>query len=332
MDFVTGGTGLLGSHLLFRLTNEKTAIKAIYRKSHKKEFVKQLFTYYDPDNGIERFNCITWVEGDVLDVVGLEDAMQGCDRVYHCAATVSFHKADFQKMFKTNREGTANVVNVALGLGLKKLCYVSSTAAIGGIDQFITEDSKWKQMPHTSGYSIAKYSAEKEVWRGMAEGLDAVIVNPAVIFGAGNWNESSLTIFNAISNGLKFYTAGANGFVDARDVSDIMVQLMQSEIKSQRFLCVSENTTFKWVFDRIAYHSFKKGPRIMVRPWLMGLAWRLAWLGGKISGIKPTITQETARSAFGVKSYSNKKVSEKLNFNFRPLDETIENAVKGQLV
>ena len=333
MIFVTGGTGLLGSHLLFELTKSDTPVKAIFRNASKLEVVKRVFKFYDHQNGLERFNSIQWVNCDVLDVVTLAEEMEGSSHVYHCAAIVSFHRRDFNAIMKVNREGTANVVNCALDLGIEKLCYVSSTAAIGNgnNDPIVTEETKWKQSPTTSGYSIAKYSAEKEVWRGIEEGLNAVIVNPCVIIGAGDWNESSMTMFRTIDKGLKFYTEGENAFVDARDIAEIMQKLMLSDIQNERFLCIGENAAFKTLFDKIALRLNKKQPTILVKPWLMGITWRLMALISLLPRIKSPITQETARSAFGKTVYSNEKIKKALDFKFRTLDQMVENAVEGRV-
>ena len=332
MIFVTGGTGLLGSHLLFELTKSATPVKAIFRNASKLEVVKRVFKFYDQQNGLTRFNSIQWVNCDVLDVVTLAEEIEGCTHVYHCAAIVSFHKRDFNAIMKVNREGTANVVNCALDLGIEKLCYVSSTAAIGNgnNDPIVTEETKWKQSPTTSGYSIAKYSAEKEVWRGIEEGLNAVIVNPCVIIGAGDWNESSMTMFRTIDKGLKFYTEGENAFVDARDIAEIMRKLMLSDIQNERFLCIGENAAFKTLFDKIALRLHKKPPAILVKPWLMGITWRLMALISLLPRIKSPITQETARSAFGKTVYSNEKIKKATGFKFKTLDEMVENAVEGR--
>lgn len=333
MIFVTGGTGLLGSHLLFELTKSVTPVKAIFRNAAKLEVVKRVFQFYDQQNGLERYNSIQWVNCDVLDVVTLAEEMEDCTHVYHCAAIVSFHKRDFNAIMKVNREGTANIVNCALDLGIEKLCYVSSTAAIGNgnNDPIVTEETKWKQSPTTSGYSIAKYSAEKEVWRGIEEGLNAVIVNPCVIIGAGDWNESSMTMFRTIDKGLKFYTEGENAFVDARDIAEIMQKLMLSDIQNERFLCIGENAAFKTLFDKIALRLHKNPPTILVKPWLMGITWRLMALISLLPRIKSPITQETARSAFGKTVYSNEKIKSALDFKFRTLDEMVENAVRGRV-
>lgn len=333
MILVTGGTGLLGSHLLFQLTNGSNSIKAIFRNEKKIELVLRLFLYYDPINGQTRFDSIQWVNCDVLDSVTLHETIEGCEYVYHCAAIVSFDKDDFYKMMKINREGTSNVVNSCLELGIKKLCYVSSTAAIGNCenDPIVTEETKWKQSPTTSGYSISKYSAEKEVWRGVEEGLDVVIVNPCVIIGAGDWQESSLTMFATVEKGLRFYTSGANAFIDARDVTSIMLKLMNSDFKNERYLCIGENSTFKNLFDTIARNLNKKEATILVNPLLIGLTWRVMWVISKLTGKKSPITKETARSAFGTTIYDASKIKKALSFEFITIDEMVANAVKGRL-
>lgn len=332
MIFITGGTGLLGSHLLFQLSESNVHLRAIYLNEKKLENVRRVFLYYDPINGESRFNKIEWVECDILDVVTLFDRLKGITHVYHCAAIVSFQRKDYFKLMKINRQGTSNVVNCCLELGVKKLCHVSSTAAIGGEGEpVISENSKWKQSPKTSGYSISKYSAEKEVWRGVEEGLDVVIVNPCVIIGAGDWNESSLTIFRSINKGLKFYTNGANAFVDARDVTNVMVRLMNSEVKNERYLCIGENSTFKNLFDHIATALNKKKVSILVKPWMAGITWRITWIYSKITGRETTITKETARSAFNNASYDGSRIKEVLDIKFRTIDEMVSNAVKGRI-
>lgn len=333
MILVTGGTGLLGSHLLIELTRSSTKIRAIYRDSKRLLQVQKLFQFYFGEDWKKPYEQIEWVQADILDLPSLEDAMEGITYVYHCAALVSFAKRDFFTLMKINREGTANVVNVALEKGVKKLCYVSSTAAIGGQTETITtEETKWKQSPKTSGYSISKYSAEKEVWRGVEEGLDCVIVNPCLIFGPGNWEESSLTIFRTVESGLKFYTSGKNAIVDARDVAEIMVKLTNSEIRNERFLCIGENIGFKELLSEVAAQLGKKPPSILTPKWLLGLAWRISGFTAWLRGTKPAVTRDSARNAFLLMHYDARKIKDRINFNFRPLKDTIENAIKGRII
>lgn len=330
MILVTGGTGLIGSHLLYELMKTEQSVRAIYRDSKRISRVKMLFDYYSSSTS-HSFDNIEWVEADVLDIVSLEDALEGITQVYHCAALVSFAKKDFSRLIKINREGTFNLVNLCIEKGVQKFGHISSTAAIGGQqNQLTTEATKWKQSPRTSGYAISKYSSEKEVWRAVEEGMDVVILNPSVIIGAGDWNESSMTIFRTVQNGLKFYTPGQNALVDARDVATVFVKLMKSDVKNERFLCISENVPFKSYLQQIAERLSVKAPSINTPKWLIGVVWRIvgvvAWLRGK----HPTITKETAHSAFSTMEYSNEKVSKLLDYKFIPVKDAIDNAVKAE--
>ncbi len=332
MILVTGGTGLLGSHLLFRLAQDNEPIRSIYRDEARIEQVKSLFKYYSPGDYEVLFSKIQWVEADILDIVSLNECFIDIDIVYHCAGLVSFSKRHFNQLIKINREGTANIVNTCLESKVNKLCYVSSTAAIGGQSgEITTERTKWKQSPETNGYSISKYSGEKEVWRGVEEGLDCVIVNPSVIFGAGNWDESSLTIFRTVQNGLRFYTSGQNGFVDARDVAQIMVQLTQSDIKNKRFLCVGDNVPFKVLMEKIALRLGKKPPTINTPKWLAAIVWRLSWFFSLFSNKDAMLTKASSQSAYNFMTYDSSKVISQLSFNFRSIDDTIENTINGKI-
>lgn len=332
MVLVTGGTGLLGSHLLVRLVQSQDKVRVLYRSTAKKESVQKVFTYYFKTEAAQFLEKLEWVEGDILDLYTLGQSFEGVTHVYHCAGFVSFAQRDFTKLMKINREGTANVVNFCLKYNIQKLVHVSSTAAIGGDDdQVISEQTKWIQSPETSGYSISKYSAEKEVWRGIEEGLKAVIVNPSVIFGAGNWEESSLTILRTVANGFPFYTNGSNAFVDARDVAEIMVQLMKSDVENERFLCLGESISFKELLSLIAKKLHKKPPSINTPKWMMGLTWRITAFLALFTRKSPAITKQSAKTAFGNKVYSNEKITKTLNFQFRTIEDTIENAVNGRI-
>ena len=332
MIYVTGGTGLLGSHLLVDLTKSENSIRAIYRSDSKKEQVTKLFQFHYHENWKSYFSKIEWVKGDILDVSFLTDSMKGYSKVYHCAALVSFHPKEFQRLLKINREGTANIVNVCLSESIDKLCYVSSTAAIGQDSKKITdENTKWENTPTTSAYSVSKYSAEKEVWRGIEEGLNAVMVNPCVILGAGNWNESSLTIFRTLRKGVKFYPPGSNAIVDARDVSEIMIRLMESDISSERYLCIGQNQSFKTLMEAISSELKVKPPTIPVKRFVVNLAQKLVSLVSLFTRKKPSITTETVESLFSHHEYDNSKICEALNFKFKTLEETIAYSVKGRI-
>lgn len=329
MIFVTGATGLLGSHLLVELLKRDKTIRALKRSSSNLDDVKTVFDHFFGDQSAQMFNKIEWVEGDILDICSLEEGMEGCDTVYHCAALVSFIKRDWKRLMKINKEGTANVVNVCLGANVKKLCYVSSTAAIGRSEtkSIYDETSKWKNSSENSNYAISKYSAENEVWRAHEEGLDVVIVNPSVILGVGNWNESSLSIFKVVKKGLKFFTPGTNAFVDARDVAYIISELAERNIVNERFLVISENVPFKDLFEKIAREFGVKAPSIAVKKWMAGVAWRLEGVLAFLFGKKQNITKETAQSSMATNCYSNEKVKAALDFEFIPIEQSVKDAV-----
>lgn len=327
MILVTGGTGLLGSHLLFELSDGNNNIRALYRDEKKIKQVETLFQYYAPD-GNHFFNQIQWVRGDVLDMVSLEDAFQGVETVYHCAALVSFAKKDFKKLIQVNRIGTANMVNFSLKHGVKRFAYVSSTAAIGGVaNQLVDENTKWQISERTSGYSISKRNAEREVWRASEEGLDVIIINPSVIFAAGDLDEGSLTIFKTVKNGLLFYAPGSNAFVDARDVASCLRKLCESDIKNERFLCAPNNLHFQDSINVIASAFGVKKPRFCPPKFLALFVARLNEFLARIRLKKASITLESARAAYCSMRYSSEKLKQTLNHSFYSYENTVKNVV-----
>ena len=244
MDLVTGGTGIVGSHILEELTRNGNTVRAIKRTTSDINLVQRVFEYYNNPN----FNCIEWVLGDVTDVPSIDEAMIGIENVYHAAAIVSFNKKDRKKMYKINVEGTANIVNLSLANNIKKLGYISSIASLGRTagQEWYSEKDTWKTSKQNSYYAVTKYTAENEVWRGSEEGLDTVMVNPGVIVGPGDMYKSSGALFGTIYKGLKYYTKGTNGFVDARDVSRSIIQLVKSDI-SKKHIRAHDDSNLKCV-------------------------------------------------------------------------------------
>jgi nucleoside-diphosphate-sugar epimerase len=330
MILVTGATGLLGSHLLIQLTEQGETCRALYRNKAKIDDVHRLFHFYFQEKAKEKWNYIEWVHCDLLDLSSLESAMSEVSHVYHCAALVSFFKADFEACIQNNRIATANVVNFSLRNKVQKLCYVSSTAAVGVNSKGrSTEANKWEPGSEVSGYSVSKFLAEKEVWRGIEEGLNAVIINPCVIFGPGDWNSSSLAIFKAAKKGMPFFPPGSNAIVDARDVAYAMFQLMKSNISKERFLCVGPNLTFNELFSRLSEKLGKKAPRYS-SPKFIALFYALInELLGHITGKSSGISIESVHSGYKTITYDRSKIEKAIQIHFHTLDETIENVLKG---
>jgi nucleoside-diphosphate-sugar epimerase len=321
MILVTGGTGLLGSHLLHLLTRYTEPVRALKRPDSSLQYVRLLFN--DDD---EQWKRIQWMDGDITDVISLQDAMQDVRKIYHCAALISYHARDRDELIEINRNGTANVVNLCLELGIEKLCYASSVAVLDGssYDEPITEDAGWVTGSRASVYALSKQAAEREVWRGMAEGLNAVIVNPGIILGAGNWYRGSGQLFNWVWKGLPFYTAGGAGFVSAADAALCMYRLMESHHAHERFIVVSENLSYREVLFHIADSLGKKRPSLQAGKTLSQVYWLttclLAWLGGK----RPAITREMAEASQRILQYSNKKIREATGIEFEKIKAVIE--------
>ncbi len=330
MILVTGGTGLVGSHLLFDLTRSGKNVRVLKRNNSNISNVKKVFSYYtsDPELLLKK---IEWVDADLLDVYSLTDAMDGITEIFHCAAMVSFEKKQHDEMMKINVEGTSNMVNAALEKGVKKFCHVSSIASLGRVENggLTSEETFWKSSPDNSNYSISKYGAEREVWRAAEEGLNVVIVNPSLIVGGGNWTQSSSNMFTKAYKGIKFYSSGTNGFVDVRDVAALMIKLMNSSITNQRFLLNSENASFRHYFDLIHDAFGKPKASIKAGKCITGFAWRAEMLRTFITGSTPLITKETSLSANRKSSFSNAKILKTFpDFQFIPLEQSINDTCR----
>jgi dihydroflavonol-4-reductase len=311
MVLVTGGAGLLGKELTTQLLAQGKTVRAIFNKTPLPDF---------HSGNLQQLQC------NILDVIGLEEAMAGVEQVYHCAAIVTFNPKRKQELFKINIEGTANVVNAALEAGVKKMVHVSSVAALGRIreNEMINETMNWTEETSNSSYGQSKYLSELEVWRGIGEGLDAVMVNPVIILGAGNWNDGSSKIFQSAYNEFPWYATGTTGFVDVRDVAKAMIQLMDSDITAQRFIISAENKSYQQVFNLMAKAFGKKPPHKQVTPLIAKIVWRLEAIKSFFTKQDPLITKETAKTAFAKVNFDNSKLLKYLpQFTYRKLEDTI---------
>ena len=311
MILVTGGAGLLGKELIMQLLQQGKQVRAIYNNTKLPDF--------HSDN-LQQIQC------NILDVVGLEEAMNGVEQVYHCAAIVSFNPGRRQEMFKINIEGTANVVNAALDAAVKKMVYVSSVAALGRIreNEPINESMNWTEETSNSAYGQSKYLAEMQVWRGIGEGLDAVMVNPVIILGAGDWNGGSSQIFKTAYEEFPWYTDGSTGFVDVRDVAKAMIELMHSNVSAERFILSAENKTYAEVFNLMAKAFGKKPPYKKVTPLLAKIVWRLEAIKSFFTGKDSLLTKETSATAMAKVTFDNSKLKKFLpGFSYRKIEDSI---------
>ena len=331
MILITGGTGLLGSHLLLDLVKAGKEVRAIKRTTSNIAMVRKVFSYY-VENPDELAGKIQWVDADLMDYGAIEDAMEGIAEIYHCGAVVSFYPKDHQEMLRVNIEGTANLVNKAIEYKVEKFCYVSSVATLGRAENndVSTEETYWIPSKKNSVYGISKYGAEREIWRGMEEGLNAVIINPSVILGPGFWQDNS-GLFRLVWEGLKYYTRGVNGYVDARDVSKAMISLMDQQIFGQRFICSAENLSYQDFFALIAKYFNKPAPSVNVPASMTSIAWRVEVVRAFLTGSKPEVTREMATTTSQVYTYSSEKLCKTIGFTFRPVEESIREICKCYL-
>jgi len=330
MILVTGGTGLVGAHLLYQLVLKHPKVRATHRASSDLASVKKVFSYYTKD--VEAlYQKIEWVAANITEIPQLTQAFQGITHVYHCAAFVSFNPKHYHALKKANVEGTANVVNIALANHVKKMCYVSSIATLGKSlnGEGITEETPWNPEDKNSVYSITKYGAEMEVWRGTQEGLDAVIVNPGVILGEGYWHSSSGRLITRAAKGVKYYTEGSSGFVDIKDVVKGMVSLMESDIKNERFVLVSENLTYKEFLGGLSVALGKPAPSKSISKRTLLFLSSLDWLSSNLFGTKRRLLKGIIHSMFRYSKYDASKIEKALDFQFTPYEETITRIVKN---
>ncbi|MEZ0610013.1 NAD-dependent epimerase/dehydratase family protein [Fibrella sp. WM1] len=326
LTLVTGATGLIGSHVVRYLLQLGRPVAALYR----------------PENGYglltDVADQLTWHEGDVLDIPSLEAAITPGADVVHCAAIVSFVPKDRARMEQVNEEGTANIVNVCLKAGVRKLAYLSSVAALGrpevkggepdasavGLPAIVvTEEQKWQESPLNSAYAKTKYRAELQVWRGSAEGLPVVIVNPSVVLGAGDWTRSSTQLIKYAYDEKPFYTDGTINYVDVLDVAEAIVKLLHSELVDQRFILNAGTIPYRDFLTQLAQALGKRPPSRRVPPGLANVLWRVEAVRSWLTGRAPLITRETALSASHRYTYPGDPITKAIDFRYHSLADTL---------
>jgi nucleoside-diphosphate-sugar epimerase len=318
---VTGASGFVGSHLTRYLSGKGEQVKALYNSRQPSEDMKAL-------------PGVTWHRCDLLDIYDIEEVMQDVTEVYHCAAIVSFHGRDKEKLKHFNVEGTANVVNEALERGVRKMVYVSSIASLGRSKEGaeITEEEQWEESRYNSVYAESKHAAELEIWRGQGEGLNAAIINPGIIIGEGDWDNGSAALVKVVHSEFPYYTHGINAWVDVQDVARAMYMLMKSEISGERFILSAGNFSYKEMFTMMAEAMGKKPPHKPAGKLMSAIVWRLSALKSMLTGKPATITKETAMVAQRKALYNNTKLTSILpQFSYTPIRQSVERIARAYL-
>jgi nucleoside-diphosphate-sugar epimerase len=322
MNLVTGATGLLGTHLIMELLSRGERVRALVRPSGNRAPVEDVFRFCNNP----RFADIEWVEGDVLDIDSLEEAMQGCSHVFHCAAIVSYHPAERAEMYRVNTEGTANVINIALHLGNVKVGFVSSIAAIGKAknNEMVDEESEWVENDMNTHYAITKQLSEMEFWRGLHEGLEGVAFNCGFIIGPGSFERSSPSLFRKLNEGMRFYPPGGTGFIAVSDAAKCIAELTLGPTTHERFILVTENRSMKEIFQLVAKSLVVRVPSQEAKPWILQVARIAEWLKEKTTGRKALVTRETVKNASLRFYYDSKKLQHVFRFEATPIEKAIQ--------
>jgi len=324
MILVTGGTGLVGSHLLLQLVQNKEGIRAIYREGSNLKRVTTIFSYY-VENSQELFDKIEWVKADLLDIPALELAFLDIEYVYHAAAFISFNPKKYSQLKKVNVLGTANIVNLCIANRVKKLAYVSTIGTIGRSlkNQEATEENEWKE-DHTNVYALTKYNAEMEVWRASQENVPVVIINPGVIIGPGFWESGSGAFFTTANKGYSYYPPGGTGFIAVMDVVKILVQLMTLPIQNERFIAVSNNLSFKEILSFIATNLDRNIPKKELKIWQLQIGRYVDWLICLVTKKERRITKKSIFSLKNREIYSSEKIVKTISLEFEDIKKTID--------
>jgi len=323
--FVTGGTGLVGSHLIYTLITKGERVRAIHRKTSNREILEKVIGYYKDDKD-KLLKFVEWIECDICDYDILEKTMKGAEIVYHCAAAVSFENRNKDYVLDNNIKGTSNIVKACFANKIRKLCHVSSNAALGAYDgeSLVNETHSWDEEGYRSPYGISKYLSEQEVWKGIRDGLNAVIVNPTIILGPGGWSRGSSSFFPKIHSGLLFYTGGTNGYVNVNDVVKAMIILTNSNISGERFIVNAENLDYGRFFGMISESLKVRKPFMRVPKVLSYMAFPLVSLLEILSKGKTTLTKEMLKVAWSHITYDNSKLIKYTGFSFTPIEKTVK--------
>lgn len=323
MVFVTGATGILGRVIVLELLKRGKTVRAAKRKTSNLDEVRHSFGFYT-ENPDDFFNQIEWLDVDFDDIESLEKALVGVQEVYHCAAKVSFHPAKRKEMFHTNIEGTKNLLFACENSTVKKFLFVSSIAVLDGLNEegLVDEESDYNSKLDHSAYSMSKHLSEIEVWRASAEGLNTVIVNPGMILGSGNWIESSGKIFETFEKS-DFSFPGGTAYVDVRDVARAAVELMERNIFGEKFILSSENRKYRDMAEKVRKKLGKTAPKLVGKN-LLNIGRAVNLLFGWLIPPLRMANRVNIESVCSSKPISNKKIKEKLDFQFISVDESID--------
>ncbi|MDR2121603.1 MAG: NAD-dependent epimerase/dehydratase family protein [Flavobacteriaceae bacterium] len=329
MVLVTGGTGLVGSYVLLQLTRKKKQVKALVlgnaSKEEEKAEVYRLFKIYEPEEYQQLYDSIQWVEGNLLDVSSLEQAFTGVSQVYHIAGMTTFDERESSLQYKVNVEGTKNMLNLSFERKIEKFCFMSSVATLDLLPKqsFITEESKWNPKAIHSSYDSTKHEAETEVWKASEKGLKVIVAHPGVVLGSSNWEKNGGLLYKLSLREKAFYTSGMAAYIDAEDVAEICIRLMEdSSIVNERFILINENMPFEKIVQFLRKFYDKPLAKKIPDIWLGKLSF-LSRIFARIAN-KQVVSKAEMNTLILKDKYSNEKIKKTLKYTFIPIEETLK--------
>ncbi len=317
--FLTGASGFVGQHTIKLLISQGyTQITCLTRQPI--------------DKISEKYPC-QWITGDLSNLTFLEEQLADKDVIINLAADVTFSTNNKKQFLQNAVTTTANLVNAALYTGIKKMIHISSVAAIGRKKQkdYIDEKVLFSHSPYDTTYGLAKFLGEQEVWRGHAEGLNATVLCPSMILGTGDWNRSSIKLFQKIHNGLKYFPTGITGWVSVNDVANAVSKCLQGDFSGERFIISAENRSYQDIFSLIATAVQAQKPIKALTPALGKTLIAIDKLRSLFSKEDPLLTKETLMSTSVESIYDNSKSIKELGLQYANINETIRQAGKAYL-
>lgn len=326
---VTGGTGLIGSHLVAELLKRGCRVKLLVRDMRRVGQLHKTLSRMEADS---YFGRIEFYETELNNPHTLAAALTDMEVVFHCAALVTFDPERADEVVLVNTEITTHVVNACLQCGVGLMVHISSIATLGSCrlgQRAIDETCILNNPVGRSPYSVSKIYAENAVQRGMVEGLRAVIVNPSVVIGEGDLNSSSSRLVAYAMHRRVFYTKGVKGYVDVRDVARAAVRLAETpQAVGKRFIVSAENLTFGTLFSMAARISDHWPPLIPLGRRVLTGIYKVEKLLNKWFGRRPILSEALIANACDMSYYDNSRMKNLLNFTYTPIRETLERVIR----
>ncbi|WP_415063549.1 NAD-dependent epimerase/dehydratase family protein [Bdellovibrio sp.] len=315
---VTGANGFLGSWVTKALVNEGHEVYALVRP---KSDISEL-------DGVD---C-KYVHGDVTDIPSLIEAFKGMDSVFHLAGVIAYKKSQRSLMDKVNVQGTANVVSVCREHKIRRLVYLSSVVAIGAgytTHEILNEESSYNIADLNLGYFETKHQAENIVKAACNKGeINAVILNPSTIYGAGDAKKGSRKMQLKVAQGkLKFYTSGGVNVVAVEDVVAGILSAWKKGRNGERYILAGENILIKDLFALIAAEAGVKAPPYQLPDALLHAVGAFGDFLESL-GFKGPLSRENAYTATMYHWFDSKKAQTELEFKPRPAKDAIHNSVQ----